>query len=270
MVSLPNDWARATLFMTLRGSFSFFTIGKAYFVSSLFSQASLAMLTEDFPMLLQSSVSMGRLLMMVDPRQVKSSTTSRVYGPYLNIKPNNRGSQYLAAPRSSLITEGLSTLPHQDPNRGPQYLAAPRSKQRVSVPCRTKIQTEGLTYAIAHRMGENRGPEQCCDREEFLLKKANPCHKINIYSPIKREDRAYTRLRLRVSRLHGYYYKPVNCPQCNIPNTFEHLFFVCSASTVQRIERSGVKGVPGRARSTGRSTSVNGPLFRTSSDCTWP
>ncbi|KAH3835925.1 hypothetical protein DPMN_109294 [Dreissena polymorpha] len=39
------------------------------------------------------------------------------------------------------------------------------------------------------------------------------CHKINIYSPIKREDRAYTRLRLRVSRLHGDYYKPVNCPQ---------------------------------------------------------
>ncbi|KAH3887595.1 hypothetical protein DPMN_011613, partial [Dreissena polymorpha] len=38
-------------------------------------------------------------------------------------------------------------------------------------------------------------------------------HKINIYSPIKREDRAYTRLRLRVSRLHGDYYKPVNCPQ---------------------------------------------------------
>ncbi|KAH3689530.1 hypothetical protein DPMN_193715 [Dreissena polymorpha] len=67
----------------------------------------------------------------------------------------------------------------------------------------------------------------------------NPSHKINIYSPIKREDRAYTRLRLRVSRLHGDYYKPVNCPQCNIPNTFEHLFFVCPAYTVQRIELCG-------------------------------
>jgi hypothetical protein len=88
----------------------------------------------------------------------------------------------------------------------------------------------------AYNEQDHRWSIYCADHDFTLFN--NPSHKINIYSPIKREDRAYTRLRLRVSRLHGDYYKPVNCPQCNIPNTFEHLFFVCPAYTVQRLELS--------------------------------
>ncbi|KAH3695172.1 hypothetical protein DPMN_082628 [Dreissena polymorpha] len=79
----------------------------------------------------------------------------------------------------------------------------------------------------AYNEQDHRWSIYCADHDFTLFN--NPSHKINIYSPIKREDRAYRRLRLRVSRLHGDYYKPVNCPQCNIPNTFEHLFFVCPA-----------------------------------------
>ena len=89
----------------------------------------------------------------------------------------------------------------------------------------------------AYNEQDHRWSIYCADHDFPLFK--NPSHKINIYSPIKREDRVYTRLRLRVSRLHGDYYKPVNCPQCNIPNTFEHLFFVCPAYNVQRLELSG-------------------------------
>lgn len=76
----------------------------------------------------------------------------------------------------------------------------------------------------------------CVDKDLPLI--TNPNHKIHIYSPIKTEDRAYTRMRLMVTRLHGDYYKPVLCPKCNTPDTFEHLFFICPEHSIQRLELS--------------------------------
>ncbi|KAH3830671.1 hypothetical protein DPMN_103917 [Dreissena polymorpha] len=45
-------------------------------------------------------------------------------------------------------------------------------------------------------------------------------------------------MRLRVTRLHGDYSNTVLCPQCNIHNTFEHLFFICPKHAEQRLELS--------------------------------
>jgi len=76
----------------------------------------------------------------------------------------------------------------------------------------------------------------CTEHDLPLI--TNPSHKIHIYSPIKQEDRAYTRMRLGVTRLHGDSYETVLCPKCSVPDTFEHLFFICPQHAAQRLELS--------------------------------
>ncbi|KAH3856815.1 hypothetical protein DPMN_099410 [Dreissena polymorpha] len=49
-------------------------------------------------------------------------------------------------------------------------------------------------------------------------------------------------MRLGVTRLHGDSYETVLCPKCSVPDTFEHLFFICPQHAAQRLELSaGIK-----------------------------
>jgi hypothetical protein len=62
-----------------------------------------------------------------------------------------------------------------------------------------------------------------------------PPTKLQVYSNNTEYDKMYTRLRLGASLLKNERYKPdKNCPFCNEPESFEHVFFECGNYSDQR------------------------------------